>query len=58
MTARLLLVVLIALAFVGSVAVVNAIGGAEGTYLASLGTNHSGAAGRLSDTRSLVPAAR
>jgi hypothetical protein len=58
MTARLLLVVLIALAFVGSVAVVNAIGGAEGTYLVSLGSSHSGTAGRLTDGRSLFAAGR
>jgi hypothetical protein len=35
MAARLLLVLMIALAFVGSVAVVDAVGDAKGTYLAS-----------------------
>jgi hypothetical protein len=35
MVARFLLVLLIALAFVGSAAVVNAVGDAKGTYLAS-----------------------
>jgi hypothetical protein len=35
MAARLLLVLLIALAFVGSVAVVNAIGDAQGTYFSN-----------------------
>ena len=56
MAARLLLVVLIALALVGSIAVVDAVGGAEGTYLASRGSSHSGAAARLTDSRSLFPA--